>query len=103
RGRSSALLRRLAAEPGQHAVMGETPWDETVTIPVDRIVAAWSLITGGTGSGKSMAAMAIIEALLAAIESDISFGLLDAKGETFDRTIYLIGRLLETLPAAAAE
>ena len=50
-----------------------------------------------------MAAMAIIEALLGAIEADISFGVLDAKGETFDRTIFLIARLLENLPPAGGE
>jgi hypothetical protein len=100
---SSALLRRLAEQPGPHVVIGETRWGEIITIPIAFLATAWGLITGGTGSGKSMAAAAIMEALLSAIETDISFGVLDAKGETFDRAIFLVARLLETLPPAAAE
>ena len=50
-----------------------------------------------------MAAAIIIKALLEAIETDISFGVLDAKGESFERTIFLISQLLEILPPAAAE
>jgi hypothetical protein len=101
--RSSALLRRLVKEAGPHAVLGETQRDETVSIPIAFFAAAWGLITGGTGSGKSMAAAIIIKALLEAIDTDISFGVLDAKGETFERTLFLISRLAEVLPPAAAE
>jgi hypothetical protein len=103
RNRTSDLLRRLAEAPGPHAVLGETPSGEKVTIPIRFLATAWGVISGGTGSGKSMTAAEIIEALLAAIETDISFGLLDAKGETFERAIFLIARLLDTLPPAAAE
>ena len=60
RTRSSIFLRRLAEEPGPHAVLGKTPRGETFMIPTALIATSWGFITGGTGSGKSMAAMALI-------------------------------------------
>jgi hypothetical protein len=103
RGRSSALLKRLGAEAGPHAVLGETQRGGTVSIPISFFATAWGLISGGTGSGKSMAAAIIIRTLLEAVETEISFGVLDAKGETFERTLFLVSQLLDLLPPVAAE
>src|SRR3989441_3404309 len=53
-------------------------------------------MTGGTGSGKTMAALLIVDAILRTPE--FAFGVLDAKGELFERTLFLIARLLDELP-----
>ena len=105
RRQALGLLESLARQPGPKVDLGETLWDEPVPvrIPLAHLVKAHAIITGGTGSGKTMAALAVVEALLAPEARDLSFGVLDAKGELFDRTLYLIVRRLETLPHGDAE
>ena len=103
RKHASDLLHRLAEEPPPHVFLGETDWGQAVSIPLALFVSSWSMITGGTGAGKSMLAAGIIEALLAAPEEELSFGLLDPKPELFARALYLIHRLLQTLPPLLAE
>lgn len=98
----SDLLQHLAEDP-QHVLVGETDWGQAVRIPLALIVSSWSTISGGTGSGKSMLAAGIIEALLAAPGENLSFGLVDPKPELFDRALYIIQHLLETLPPALAD
>lgn len=102
REHASDLLQRLAQDP-QPVLIGETDWGQAVRIPLALIVSSWSMITGGTGAGKSMLAAGIIEALLAAPEQEVSFGLLDPKPELFGRALYLVHRLLQTLPPLLAE
>lgn len=86
-------------------MLGETVWEEPIPIeiPLPYLVKAHSVITGGTGSGKTMAALALIEALLDPDAGQFSFGVLDAKGELFERTLYLLVRRMEQLPEAEAE
>ena len=103
REHASDLLRRLADEPGPHVFLGETDWGQDVRIPLALIISSWAVITGGTGSGKSMSAAGIIEAFLSALDEDVSFGLVDPKPELFQRALYLIHRLLQTLPPVMAE
>jgi hypothetical protein len=111
--RASALLRQMSAEAGPHVVLGETLWRQSVNLPVDALVKAHSIITGGSGSGKTMTMLTILDAMLAAIvdairagrSTEIPFGvgLLDPKTEAFTRAIYLIGRRLAKLPPEQAE
>ncbi|HYR88513.1 MAG TPA: DUF87 domain-containing protein [Terriglobia bacterium] len=103
RERATALLRQFHAEPGSKVVLGTTEWREPVEVPLQYLVEAHSIITGGTGSGKTMAALLLIDALLSVPDPRCSFGVLDAKGELFERTLYLVARKLETLPAPDAE
>ena len=103
RDRAVALLEQLAAEQGPHVFLGETDWKQPVRLPLTHLVQGHSLITGGTGSGKTMAACLIIEAMLRAESRGLSFGLLDAKGELFTRTLYLIALRLRSLPPAQAQ
>lgn len=105
RHRAAALMAALASEPGPHVALGETLWEDPVpvAVPLAYLVRAHSVITGGTGAGKTMAALALVEALLAGGVRQCSFGVLDAKGELFERTLYLIVRQLETLQEAQAE
>src|SRR5437867_1794884 len=101
RKRTGALLEKLAQEPGPHLLLGESEWQESVRIPLEYLGSAHSIITGGTGSGKTMAALLLIDAILRAPE--FSFGVLDAKGELFERTLYLISRMLDELSPEEAQ
>jgi hypothetical protein len=58
------LLAALASEPGPKAHLGETARGEPVDIPLADLVRSCGLVHGGTGAGKSMAACAILEAVI---------------------------------------
>src|SRR2546427_9242137 len=96
RDRATTLLRELGRERGTRVVLGQTEWGDPVELPLDHLIRAHSIMTGGTGSGKTMAALLIVDAILRAPE--FAFGVLDAKGELFERTLFLIARLLDELP-----
>jgi hypothetical protein len=103
RGRATGLLERLAEEEVPRVLLGRTAWEQPVEVPLEYLTNAHAVITGGTGSGKTMAALLIVEALLELDEPEVSFGVLDAKGELFERTLCLIYGRLAQLPAAEAE
>lgn len=101
----SELLRTLAAEPGPHVHLGETAWGEPVAIPLAEFVKACGIATGGMGSGKTMAACLILEAMIMHMPRlrTMGFGVVDAKGELFDRAMYLLAARLEELEGAERE
>jgi hypothetical protein len=109
RGCSSGALRRLAAQGGPSVTLGETEWGEQVTVPVSELTQAHGLITGGSGSGKTMTALLIFAAMLEA--SDACPGgcaVVDgAKSDLFLGALYLVGKRLEELsrrdPSAASK
>jgi hypothetical protein len=102
---ASDLLRTLANEPGPMVNLGETTWGEPVSVPLAEFVKACGITTGGMGSGKTMAACLMLEAFTANLPQleTMSFGVLDAKGELFDRAVYLLGRRLAALEGEARE
>jgi len=79
-----------------------------MVVPVSEIVKAHGVVTGATGSGKTRMALAVIKALLdSIIESLIAeasnpggFGALDAKGDLFHGTLFLIAKHLQELQRA---
>src|SRR3989442_10439321 len=81
------LLQTLRNEPGPKVCLGETMWGEPVAVPLTELVKACGIATGGMGSGKTMAAGLILDAIVGRLPElrSISFGVLDAKGELFDR------------------
>ena len=95
----SAVLAVLQVHPGPKVCLGHTPWGEAVVVPLEELVRASGMTTGGTGAGKSMAAGLLIEALVAELPNlrRMAFGVLDAKGELFERALWLLARRLETL------
>src|SRR5438093_6627760 len=101
RDRATTLLRDLGRERGPRVVLGQTEWNDPVELPLDHLIRAHSIMTGGTGSGKTMSALLLIDAILCA--PDLAFGVLDAKGELFERTLYFIARRLDALPPAEAQ
>jgi hypothetical protein len=100
-----ALLLRLRNEPGPKVHLGETTWGESVDIPLAELVRACSIATGGMGSGKTMAACVILDAMIECMPRlrSMSFGVLDAKGELFERALFLLARRLEKLEGRARE
>lgn len=106
---ATELIQRFKADPGPTVTLGETPWGEPVTVPLDELVRAYGLVTGGTGSGKSMFALGILNALIEAAPyaAGTGFGVLDAKGDLFQGTLFLLEQRLKHLarldPPAAEE
>src|SRR6266705_905030 len=99
------MLQKLRSEPGPHAHLGQTEWGEDIMVPLSELVKACGIVTGGTGAGKSMAACAVIEALTKNLPQSrsVGFGVLDAKGELFERALYLLSARLQQLDGKARE
>ena len=99
------LLATLRNEAGPKVQLGETDWGEPVIVPLTECVKACWIATGGMGSGKTMSACAILEALIAGFPDlrTMSFGVLDAKGELFERALYLLAARLRGLEGQARE
>jgi hypothetical protein len=99
------LLRALRSEPGPKVALGETMWGEPVEVPLRDLVRASGMITGGAGSGKSMTACAILETLIERLPQlrSVGLGVLDAKGELFDRAAFLLAARLRELEGQAQE
>src|SRR3989449_1902316 len=99
------LLQTLRDESGPKVCLGETMWGEPVVVPLMELVKACGIATGGMGSGKTMAAGLILDAIIERLPElrSVGFGVLDAKGELFDRALYLLARRLERLEGEARE
>src|SRR5712692_9291053 len=96
---ATELLRLMANEPGPKVSVGKTLWGEPVNVPLLDLVKACGLTTGGMGSGKTMFAMLPIAEMIRLSPGlkNMSFGVLDAKGELFERALYLLGARLAEL------
>lgn len=99
------MLRKLRHEPGPHVELGETAWGEAVAVPLVELVNACGITTGGMGSGKTMAACLTLDAMVQRMPElrSMSFGVLDAKGELFERALFLLSRRLGELHGAARQ
>src|SRR5579859_948274 len=62
---ASGVLRALGNEAGPKATLGKTEWGELIIIPLMELVKACSIMTGGMGSGKTMAACLILDGMIA--------------------------------------
>jgi hypothetical protein len=93
------LLKQMANEPGPKVSVGKTLWGEPVNVPLLDLVKACGLTTGGMGAGKTMFAMLPIAEMIRLLPGlkNMSFGVLDAKGELFERALYLLGARLAQL------
>lgn len=99
RNNITELLAALAAVPGPKVHLGETPWGGPVVVPLEELVAGSGITTGGTGAGKSMAACILIESMVRLLPGlrTMAFGVLDAKGELFERALYFLAERLREL------
>src|SRR6266702_1280786 len=89
---SKRVLAELAEPPGHHVYLGETPSGLKVRVPLAFLIRACCITTGGTGAGKTMAALLPLEAIVRRLPGmkTVGFGVLDAKGELFERAVYLL-------------
>ncbi len=96
---TSALIRELAGLPGPKVYAGQTPWGEDVRVPLLEMVKATGLTTGGMGSGKTFFAITLLATMIERLPQlrNMAFGVIDPKGELFDRALYLLGLRLEQL------
>jgi len=102
---ASELLKQMANEPGPKVSVGKTLWGEPVHVPLLDLVKACGLTTGGMGAGKTMFAMLPIAEMIRLLPGlkNMSFGVLDAKGELFERALYLLGARLAQLQGEERE
>ncbi len=93
------LLSQLAAAPGPHVYLGETSFGIPVRVPLSLLVRACCITTGGTGAGKSMAALLPLTAIVRRLPGlrNVGFGVLDAKGELFERAVYILAARIAEL------
>jgi hypothetical protein len=98
-----SVLAALEREPGPKVCLGEAAWREQVVVPLKELVQACAICTGGMGSGKTMGACLILQAMIADLPHlrTMGFGVLDAKGELFERAAYLLGARLAELEGEA--
>jgi len=96
RAQTSALLQDLARCKSA-IVLGETEWSQKVQVPLEEFTSGHSLITGGSGAGKTRYALLIVKALIDKLpDIPLGFGILDPKGETFDGVLAMLaGRLVD--------
>ena len=80
--RTKSILAGLAAQAGPHVYLGETPSGLKVRVPLAFLIRACCITTGGTGAGKTMAALLPLEAIVRRLPGlkTVGFGVLDAKG-----------------------
>src|SRR5205823_635755 len=78
--------------------LGTTEWKQPVKLSA-KDIANHSLIVGASGSGKSFLALSLICQLLEQFKSSnaITFGILDAKGELFERALSYVYAFLYRL------
>jgi hypothetical protein len=93
------VLSTLRAQPGPKVNVGTTTWGEDVYVPLIDLVKACGLTTGGMGAGKTMFALLPIAAIIERLPGSrsMAFGVLDAKGELFERALYLLALRAEEL------
>src|SRR6185437_13187732 len=105
RGQAARLLRELKSAPGPKLVVGDTAWGDAVEVPLSEFTGTVGLTTGGMGAGKSFFATLILRALIERLPASrsVGFGVLDAKGELFDRVLFLLGQRMARLDASARE
>ena len=96
---TTRLLADLRGTPGPKVYVGRTPWGENVDVPLLELVKAVGLTTGGMGSGKTFFALVILEALIRRMPQlrNLSFGVIDPKGELFERALWLLNWRLNQL------
>lgn len=105
---ATETLDRLAGGSDQSVVLGQTEWNQAIQTPLDHIMKAYSLITGGTGSGKTRFALHLIKSVLSRLpDLHCGFGVIDPKGDLYAGTLFLLHERLKDLagsdPAAAKD
>jgi hypothetical protein len=97
------LVQALGKSPGPAILLGETPSSEKVSLPASEVLGSHSIVTGGTGAGKSRFALLIFKSLVALLpQTRMGCCILDPKGETFAGALFLLKQRLGELGQADA-
>jgi hypothetical protein len=104
RERASGLVKRLASADGPMLPLGSTDWGETVAMPVQDFMKSHAFVSGASGSGKTTFLLEKARSLLSLFPEtrNMGFGILDAKQDLFDGSLFLTHRRLAELERAAA-
>lgn len=102
--RTARELARLGETSDGAVELGTTEWDQQVRLSATEI-ATHALIVGSSGSGKSYLALSLICQLLdqTPTSSPTGSGVLDAKGELFERALAYVYAFLYRLPQEERE
>lgn len=98
RKEANQLLKTFRASGDSHLTIGTTTWGEAVTVPLKELMCAHSIVTGGTGAGKTRFALNIIRGLLQKLPQDPGgLGVIDPKGDLFSGALLLVWQRLQEL------
>jgi len=93
-----ALSARWDLETEQKVVLGTTPWGLPIAPPAIELLRAHGIITGASGAGKTILAVAIITTFLALwVLGKVGFTVLDAKSDLYMGVIFELEKLLQRL------
>ena len=97
--RTEQLVQALAGAEGPTLPMGCLDGGETVAVPMSEFVRSHAFVSGASGSGKTTFVCDKERSLLGLIPQTrgMGFGVLDAKQDLFDGTLWLIARRLAEL------
>jgi hypothetical protein len=104
RERAEGLARTMGAGRCPAIPMGRTEWGEEIAMPLPEFLRSHAFVSGGSGSGKTCFVLGREESVLERVSETraMGFGVLDAKQDLFDGTLWLVGRRLAALDRQAA-
>jgi hypothetical protein len=99
-----ALFARWDLVNEQKVVLGMTPWGLPIAPPAIELLRAHGIITGASGSGKTILAVAIIAAFLSLwVLGNVGFTVLDAKSDLYMGVLFEVAQLLQRLERSDPE
>jgi len=102
--RGASLVKALAGGGGPMLSMGRAEWGSDVAMPIPEFMRSHAFVSGGSGSGKTTFVSDKERSLLGLFPHThgVGFGVLDAKQDLFDATLFLVGRRFAGLERPAA-
>jgi hypothetical protein len=102
--RTDSVVKMLASAEGPSVAMGHTDSGEAAQMAIDEFMRSHSSVSGASGSGKTTFVLDKERTLLSLFPETRSkgFGVIDAKQDLFNGTLYMIGSRLAELERPAA-
>jgi len=95
-------IKKLSCRLPSAVRLGTTNEGQLVAMPLQEVFAH-ALILGASGAGKSYYGLGLLNQILKQRNHSQSFGILDAKGELFEKTVHYLQAYLYRLEPAARE